>query len=66
MENIGNIAIERVIKNVKSTISWMEAHYKYDANGAEITSYTALEKAMTPRDWEVYCFLNSLECTLQI
>lgn len=67
MENLGNIAIKRVIENVKNTISWMEAHYQYAGpNGAKITDYEDLKKAMTPRDWEVYVFLNRLECTLQI
>lgn len=65
MENIGEIAFERVCEEVKNTINWMEAHYMYAGpNGSRITNPLDYEKVMTPRDWEVYCFLNKLESDL--
>jgi D-mannonate dehydratase len=67
LQNIGDTAIERVLNNVNATINWMESHYRYAGpNGTRITEYDDFEKVMSPRDWEVYSFLNSLECKLHI
>lgn len=65
MKSVGFIAVNRVRESIKGAIAWMDAHYKYAGpNGAKITNYKDLEKAMSPEDWEVYCLLNRLECEL--
>lgn len=66
-DTLGDIALERVIESVNNAIKWLDAMYLYKGpNGTKITDLPELQKAMTPRDWRIYCMLNSLECNLHV
>lgn len=64
---LGDTALERVIESINNAIKWLDAMYLYKGpNGSKIESLSELQKAMTPRDWAIYCMLNRLECGLHI
>jgi hypothetical protein len=64
---LGDTALERVIESVNNAIKWLDAMYLYKGpNGSKIEDLPELQKAMTPRDWRIYCMLNSLECDLHV
>lgn len=66
-DTLGDTALERVIESVNNAIKWLDAMYLYKGpNGSKIEDLPELQKAMTPRDWAIYCMLNRLECDLHV
>jgi hypothetical protein len=64
---LGDTALERVIESVNNAINWLDAMYLYKGpNDSKIKDLPELQKAMTPRDWRIYCMLSRLECDLHV
>lgn len=66
-DTLGDTALKRVIESINNAIKWLDSMYLYKgSNGTKITDLPELQKAMTPRDWRIYCMLSHLECNLHV